>query len=42
MNALFNNAVKTSEVILSFEKRYKDTGYKVVEVLSRAVSRRSS
>jgi hypothetical protein len=34
MNGLFNDAVTASEVILSFEERYKDIGCQVCKVLS--------
>jgi hypothetical protein len=37
LNKLFNNAVRTSEVILAFEECYKDIRCQVCEVLSRTI-----
>jgi hypothetical protein len=35
---LFNDALRTSAIILSFEERYKNIGYQVCVVLSRTIS----
>jgi hypothetical protein len=40
LNELFNDALRTCEVILAFEERYKDIGCHVCKVLSRTVSGR--
>jgi hypothetical protein len=40
MNELFNDALRTSEVILAFEERYKDIGCNIYKVLSRNISER--
>jgi hypothetical protein len=38
VNELFNDSLKTSEVILAFEERYKNIGCQVCKVLSRTTS----
>jgi hypothetical protein len=38
LNELFNDAIRTSDVILVFEEQYKDVGYQVYKVLSQTVS----
>jgi uncharacterized protein YpbB len=38
LNELFNDALKTSEVILAFEEWYKDIGCQVCKVLSKTFS----
>jgi hypothetical protein len=40
LNELFNDALKTSEVMLAIEERYKDIGCQVCKVLSRTISGR--
>jgi hypothetical protein len=38
MPVILDDAVRTAEVILAFEERYKDIGYQVCKVLSRTIS----
>jgi hypothetical protein len=38
LNELFNDALRTSEIILVFEKWYKDIGCQICQVLSRTIS----
>jgi hypothetical protein len=40
LNELFNDALRTSEVILAFEEWYKDSRCQVCKVLSQSISGR--